>query len=127
MKFSASSGRIRNRPSGLLISEAILARNLFTDTPADAVRPVLALISLLIFLAITVADPIFFLSLVTSRKASSIDKGSIKSVYSEKISLILAETSVYLVKLCFTNIRSGHKRLAITDGIADLTPNLLAS
>jgi len=68
------------RPSGFLISEAIFARNLFTDIPADAVRPVFSFISFLISLAISVADPIFFLSVVTSRKASSIESGSIISV-----------------------------------------------
>ena len=125
MNFSASSGRIRKRPSGLLISEAIFARNLFTEIPAEAVRPVLCFISFLILFAMTVADPIFFLSSVTSRNASSIESGSIISVYSLKISNTLAETSLYLSKLCFTNIRSGHNRLAMTDGIADLTPNFL--
>src|ERR1035437_9492385 len=123
MNFSASSGRIRNKPSGLFMSEAIFARNLFTEMPAEAVRPVLDLMSFLILLAMTVADPIFFLSHVTSRNASSIDSGSIKSVYSLNISIILEEISVYLLKLCFTNIRSGHNRLAITEGIADLIPN----
>src|SRR5450759_533345 len=56
MKFSASSGRIRNRPSGLLISEAILARNLFTDTPADAGLTASAGVSVNKFLAKIASD-----------------------------------------------------------------------
>jgi hypothetical protein len=82
MNLDAFSGGITNNPSGFLISEAILARNLLTDIPADAVRPILFLISFLISRAMMVADPMFFLSSVTSRKASSIESGSIISVYS---------------------------------------------
>ena len=40
--FSASCGRITVRPSGLRRSEAVLARNLLKETPADAVRPPVA-------------------------------------------------------------------------------------
>ena len=39
-KLSTRSGAITVRPSGLRQPEAILARNLFGATPADAVRPV---------------------------------------------------------------------------------------
>jgi len=79
MNFSASSGSITNRPSGFFISDAILARNLLNEIPADAVSPVFFRISFFISLAISVADPIFFLSVVTSRNASSIDSGSTRS------------------------------------------------
>ena len=37
-KSAAASGRITYKPSGLSISDAILAKNLLNDTPADAVR-----------------------------------------------------------------------------------------
>ena len=56
------------------------AKNLLIDIPAEAVRPVSFLIRLRISLAISDANSIFFLLTVTSKNASSKDRGSIKSV-----------------------------------------------
>ena len=67
MNASASSGRITNRPSGLSMAEATLARNLLNDTPAEAVSPVVARISPLMARAIRVADGGPRLGAVTSR------------------------------------------------------------
>ena len=55
MKARARSGVITARPSGFLRSEAILARNLLKETPADAVSPVVLRISALIAFAIATA------------------------------------------------------------------------
>jgi hypothetical protein len=44
-------------------------------------------------------------------------------VCSAKISRICWETDLYTSKRGFTKIKTGHCRLAVTDGIADLTPN----
>ncbi len=54
-------------PFGLLISEATLAKNLFTEIPAEAVRPVSSKIFCRISLSISLADSIPFLFSVTSR------------------------------------------------------------
>ena len=116
---TAFSGAIRYNPSGLSMSDAIFARNLLTDIPADAVSPVLSFISFLICLAITVADPIPFLSRVTSRKASSIERGSTRSVYSLNISNTFPDISWYLSKRCFTKISPGHSLSAVTEGMAE--------
>ena len=64
---------------------------------------------------------------VISRKASSIDKGSITGVISLKISKILLEISLYLPYLTGKNIPIGHLLLAINPGIAECTPYFLAS
>ena len=68
-------------PFGLFQSEAILARNLFGATPAEAVSPVTLKISVRIRSATSVALGISCKFSVTSRKASSKDNGSIRWVY----------------------------------------------
>ncbi len=78
----ASSGRMVFCPFGLLISEAILAINLLYEIPAEARKPVLLKIFVLISLAIIEADGFPFLFIVTSKYASSKERGSTKSVYS---------------------------------------------
>ena len=73
---------------GLFISVATFAINLFIEIPAEAVKPISFLILFLISVAISVANDIFFLFSVTSKKASSSESGSTKSEYSKKIFLI---------------------------------------
>ena len=67
MKGRSRSGRTTHRPSGLQISEAILATNIDGATPAEAVRPVAAKILLLIPRAMRVALRSLILFSVTSR------------------------------------------------------------
>lgn len=74
-------GPIKVNPSGLLISEAILATNLLMDTPAEAVRCNSSLMACLICLAISIAEQILSLSLVTSRYASSLYQIGIPAEY----------------------------------------------
>ncbi len=80
-KPKTSFGAISFCPFGLLISDATLAMNLLIEIPAEAVKPTSSYILDLISSAINVADFIFFLFSVTSRKASSRERGSTKSVY----------------------------------------------
>ena len=84
MNCSTSLGAIVNSPSGLFQSEAIFARNLFGAIPAEIVIPTRSFTFCLISLAIRVALPSRWSLLVTSKKASSRDKGSISEVYSWK-------------------------------------------
>ena len=69
-------------PSGFCQPDAILARNLFGATPADAVSPVASLIACLMRRATVIpsASPQAFS--VTSRYASSSDSGSTSGVIS---------------------------------------------
>src|SRR5215470_3912478 len=114
-------------PFGLRQSEAILARNLLGATPAEAVRFNSWRVCSRIVLAtrVAVGKPVLFS--VTSRYASSSDKGSIKSVCRLKISRACRATARYLVKSGGIKIASGHKHSARTVGMAERTPNFLAS
>src|SRR5690606_34883394 len=67
-------------PLGLLISEATLAMNLLTEIPALAVSPVSSNMRCRISRAMSVARLIRRLFSVTSRKASSSESGSTRSV-----------------------------------------------
>ena len=60
-------GRITHKPSGLFQSEAILARNLFGATPAEAVSPVSSRIAARIAIAVAVAEGKPLSSRLTSR------------------------------------------------------------
>jgi len=111
---------------GLLMSEAILARNLLIEIPAEAVSPVFCLISFFISFAMIVADPIFFLSAVTSRNASSIERGSITSVYSWSISSTcwdIHDTS----QTCAYKYQPGAKSFCRQRWHSRSDPNFLAS
>src|SRR5256885_15406016 len=68
------------QPSGFFQSDAILARNLFGATPADAVRFVSVRISRRIVSAVSVAVGMPVSSCVTSKYASSSDSGSTSGV-----------------------------------------------
>ena len=79
-------------PSGFLKSDAIFAKNLLKETPAEAVRPTSLNILSFISRAIKVADPLHLLLLLTSTKASSKDKGSTRLEYSFNIFITCLET-----------------------------------
>lgn len=68
------------KPSGLMMSDAVLATNLLMDTPAEAVKFSSSLMACFICYAMSMAEPMLSLSLVTSRYASSSESGSIRSV-----------------------------------------------
>ena len=80
MKAAAWPGGITVRPSGFCRPEATLARNLLQETPAEAVRPVVAWMSVRIAWASRVAEGSPRRFSVTSRKASSTDSGSTSGV-----------------------------------------------
>ena len=60
---------------------AIFAKNLLYETPAEATKFNFSRISCLMARAISTAKGMFFLFSVTSKKASSKERGSTRSVY----------------------------------------------
>src|SRR5712692_720443 len=90
---STSSGLMTKSPSGLRQSEASFERNLLGATPAEAVRFNSWRICSRIVRATSVAVGKPVLLSVTSKYASSRDKGSIRSVWRLKISRTLCETA----------------------------------
>jgi hypothetical protein len=108
-------------------SEAIFATDLDDATPAETVRPDSARTATRIFRAISSALPNRRALSVTSRNASSKDRGSTSGVKRRKISKIRSETSLY------RSIRTGRKtpwgqsRAALAIGSAECTPNFRAS
>ncbi len=83
MNPAASAGETQNCPSGFFQSLAIFAISLFGAIPAEAVSPVSSRIRSRIRAAMTVPGDGSWL---TSRNASSSDRGSISAVKREKIS-----------------------------------------
>ena len=88
-----SSARMTVRPSGLCISEASFASSLLCETPTEAVSPVRSRMRFLISRAMSSPLPKRPVLAVTSRKASSSDSPSTRSVNSRKISNTCAEIS----------------------------------
>ena len=86
------------RPSGLCQPDAIFARNLLGATPADAVSDVASRIASFRRLATRIpsASPHEFS--VTSRYASSSDRGSTSAVTDLKTSKTVFEIDLYFVK-----------------------------
>lgn len=76
---STSAGWMTNRPFGFFQSDAILARNLFGATPAEAVRLRSARICWRMTRATSVAAGSLVLFADTSRYASSSERGSMRS------------------------------------------------
>ena len=91
----------------------------------DNVKPISFKTLLLIYIAASI--PLKNLLLVTSKYASSIERGSTSCVTSLKIANILLDISLYLWYLTLTKCPFGHNLWAIKTGIADFTPNFLAS
>ena len=88
-----SCGRIRVSPSGLCMSEASFASSLLCETPTEAVSPVRSRIRFLISRAMSSPLPKSPVLPVTSRKASSSESPSTRSVNSRKTSNTWLETS----------------------------------
>ena len=88
-----SSGRITVSPSGLFISEPSFASSLLCETPTEAVRPVRSRMRFLISRAMSSPLPNRPVLPVTSRKASSSESPSTRSVNSRNTSNTCAETS----------------------------------
>ncbi|MPM44868.1 hypothetical protein SDC9_91550 [bioreactor metagenome] len=84
------------RPSGFSRSEANLAKNLLGAIPTEAVRPVFS------FILVLIANPALAISSaiavipVISRKASSMESGSIQGENSRKTAMIVLDISTYL-------------------------------
>ena len=115
------------RPSGFFQLDAILARNLFGATPADAVRLVSSRMRSLSLLATSMPRGSSHAFSVTSRYASSRDSGSTSGVTSRKIAKTCRETAPYLEKSGGTMTSSGQRRKARAIGRAERTPNRRAS
>ncbi len=106
-------------PSGLSISEAIFATNLHGATPAETVKPVSFKTTCLIFFAISTGVPKRCAEPVTSKNASSMDKGSTSGVNRRNILKILFETSWYLDNLTGIKIPFGQRSMAFATGRAE--------
>jgi hypothetical protein len=100
---------------------------LFGATPTDAVSRSCARILSLSFRAIVAPAARSLAQPVTSRNASSIESGSTTGASSSRIARIRLDTSTYRLMRTGSQIASGQRRAATTDGIADLTPNTRAS
>jgi len=121
-KASTWSGVTVNWPSGFSQSLAIFAMNLFGAIPHEMVMPSSSRTARRISRAMSVALPSKSEQVLTSRKASSSDRGSIMSVKRSKISLTCSDTSLYLAMLPRTITSLGHSRTARLMGMALCTP-----
>ncbi len=88
-----SCGRITVSPSGLSISDPSFASSLLCETPTEAVSPVRSRIRCLISRAMSSPPPNRPMLPVTSRKASSSESPSTRSVNSRNTSNTCAEIS----------------------------------
>ena len=100
-------------------SEATLAMNLLTETPAETVICSSSRMRCRIALAIRVAVRSPSDISLTSRYASSKESGSMISVKSEKIARIAFDASRYLPIWGATTVSDGHRRMACAVGIAE--------
>ena len=88
-------GGTTTRPSGLRRSEAILATSLFAARPTEAVSEVAARRRSFRARAMASPGPRARRLPVTSRKASSIDRGSTRSVKPRRMAMTSADTAAY--------------------------------
>src|SRR6516225_277662 len=107
------------RPFGFFQPDAILARNLFGATPADAVKPVSARIRSFSRLATVMPSTSPHAFSVTSRYASSSDSGSTSGVTSRKIAKTTLDATLYREKSGRTIINDGQSRTARDIGMAE--------
>ena len=126
-KLSILSGAMTVSPSGFFQPEAILARNLFGATPAEAVRPVASWIRALRRRATSTPSVSPHAFSVTSRYASSSESGSTSGVTSRKRAKTCCDTAPYFLKSGRRITSSGQRRTARAMGIADRTPKTRAS
>ena len=120
-------GGTTTRPSGFLRSDAIFAMSLAVATPTEAVSFVSSRIRALIFRAMVSPSPNRRTLAVTSRKASSTEIGSTRSVNASKTTRICFETSLYFAMSGAMKTPCGHSRQAVEIGMALATPNLRAA
>ena len=126
-KPSTRSGAITVRPSGFCQPDAILARNLFGATPADAVSRTSSRMRCFSRFATGVASGSPHRFSVTSRYASSSDSGSTSGVHERKTANTCADTARYFEKSGRTMTSDGQSRTARAIDIAECTPNARAS
>jgi hypothetical protein len=107
---------------GLAASEASLATNLVGATPTEHVRCCSSKIRVRIWSAIDGAGPNSRSEPVTSRKASSRDRGSTNGVNDRKTPITWPLTSAYRSWRPGRKTACGHSRWARTDGMAENTP-----
>ena len=109
-KAASSPGLTSTSPSGFSRSEAIFATNLFGATPADAVSPTSSRIRALIRRAISTPVPWRAREPVTSRNASSRDRGSTSGVKSARIAMIRSDSRAYFSMSTGRKAAVGHRR-----------------
>ena len=126
-KASTSSGFRTKSPSGLRQSLAIFARNLLGATPAETVSPSSSRTARRMASAMRVALPLKSTEPVTSRKASSRERGSMRSVKRRKMLCTASEASLYLSMRVRSTTSSGQRRRAWAMGMALRTPKRRAS
>src|SRR5205085_3213816 len=112
---------------GFFQPDAILARNLFGATPADAVSCVSSRIRAFNRLATFVAIGSSQALTVTSRYASSSERGSTSGVTSRKIENTAVDAALYRWKSGLTITRSGQSLTARAIAMAERTPKARAS
>jgi uncharacterized Zn-finger protein len=122
-KARSSPGGTTRRPSGFAWSDPIFATNFTDATPADAGSRSSSRMRWRSPWAITAGSPKSARDPVTSRKASSSDSGSMRSVTDAKISCSRSLASTYAAKRGRTTTASrGASRSACAIGIALRTP-----
>src|SRR5690606_20344307 len=107
--------------------EAIFATCFVAAPPTLQVMPTSCLMRRLMSDATSPGEPQSLRTPLTSRKASSIDRGSTRGVMLRKMSMTCADVSRYRSKVGGTTIALGHRCRAIPSGIAERTPYLRAS
>src|SRR5439155_16969050 len=119
---SMRSGAITVSPSGFFQPDAILARNLFGATPADAVSPVSARIRSFSRRATVIPSGSPQAFSVTSRYASSSESGSMSGVTSRKIANTAFDAALYRAKSGGTIRSDGQNRTDLAIDLAEYTP-----
>jgi hypothetical protein len=108
-------------------ADASLATNLQLATPTEQLMPCWSRMLARISSAILAGGPSRLMAPETSRKASSRASGSTSGVTDRKTAMTSLDTAAYPAWRGAMNTACGHSRLARVTGIADPTPNALAS
>jgi hypothetical protein len=123
----ASPGATSFCPLGLAKSQAILATNLTEAMPADDGKPTSVAIRSRRLEAIRPGGPNRLTEAVTSKNASSRERGSISGVTVLKMAKTASLAASYAVMRGGTTTAVGARRMATTMGMAECTPNGLTS
>ena len=126
-KAASCPGGTTTRPSGLRMSEAILATSLEVAMPTEAVSASSPWMVCLMARAMASPVPSARRLPVTSMKASSMEMGSTRSLKRPRISRTSRETVAYFAMSGGTYAPCGQRRQASEMGMAEATPKPRAS